>query len=200
MTTRLVLDELDFYLPSLATGLVIVVVVVVGSSSSSGSRGALSLDAPVLAEAIAVALVVVGGRGVCLLLIGNFTCHDDDYLVERDLRLIGSDSELNAFGIETRGAKSSMKTVSAVEVKATYYCPRETRHEKRGVTNAARVRAFKVKKLLPEMSKSKLERVRSERENGIIKSKECRWTHAKFAFHQSASSIERSGDPPKPEP
>lgn len=81
VTTRLVLDELDFNLSSLTTGLVIIVVVVVGGSS--GRRGALPLDASVLGHAIAIALVIVGRRRVCLFLVGNFTGHDDDD-VERD--------------------------------------------------------------------------------------------------------------------
>ena len=59
VTTRLVLDELDLNLATLAAGLVVVIVVVVG-----GGAGALALDAAVLGPAIVevvVFLVVVGG-------------------------------------------------------------------------------------------------------------------------------------------
>ena len=54
VTTRLVLDELDFNLPPLAARLVVVIVVVVGSSA-----GARTLDASALGGAVAVLEVVV---------------------------------------------------------------------------------------------------------------------------------------------
>lgn len=72
MSARLVLDELDLNLSSLATGLVIVVVVVVGSA------GTWSLHAAALAllDAIAVAdTIVVAGRRV-LVVFGEFAGHD----------------------------------------------------------------------------------------------------------------------------
>lgn len=72
VTTRFVLNELDFDLPSLATGLVVIVVVVVGGS---GVRGALALDAALLGCGAAIALVVVGRGRVGLVLIGDFTGH-----------------------------------------------------------------------------------------------------------------------------
>ena len=63
--------------------------------------------------------------------------------------MIGSDGELNAFGIETRGSKVLcwIKRVSAVDVTASK-CPREVRHSKRQLTKAVRVRAFKLRKAL----------------------------------------------------
>ena len=57
VTTRLVLDELDFDLPALATWLVVVVVIVVGGA------GARTLDAASLAIAILELVVVVVGVG-----------------------------------------------------------------------------------------------------------------------------------------
>ena len=59
----------------------------------------------------------------------------------------------------------------------------------KGVTNAARVRAFKVKKLLPEMSKGEMEKGMVGRGDGNIKSKECRRIHAKSPLHQLVSSM-----------
>lgn len=74
MATRLVRDELDLNLSSLASGLVIVIVVVVGG------RGSRTLDAAVLSTgrnriAIGVALLESCGRGL-LVLIGDVG-HDD---------------------------------------------------------------------------------------------------------------------------
>lgn len=74
VTTRLVLDELDFNLSSLAAGLVVVVVVIVGGSGSS-VRGALALDAALFGRDAAIALVVVGRGRVGLVLVGDFTGH-----------------------------------------------------------------------------------------------------------------------------
>lgn len=70
---RLVLDELDLNLSSLATWLVVIVVVVVGRSGG----GARALDSSVLN---AIAIVVVGSRAVLLLGVGDvchgwFRCH-----------------------------------------------------------------------------------------------------------------------------
>lgn len=67
MATRLVLDELDLNLSSLAAGLVVVVVVIVGS-------GARTLDAAVLHAHGAIAVVVDGRRRV-LVVLGNFAGH-----------------------------------------------------------------------------------------------------------------------------
>ena len=57
MATRLVCDELDLDLSSLATGLVIIIVVVVGG------RGTLTLDAAALNCTIAYSMVVETGWG-----------------------------------------------------------------------------------------------------------------------------------------
>lgn len=65
--TRLVLDELDLNLSSLAAGLVIIVVVVVGS-------GARTLDAAVLHAHGAIAVVVDRRRRV-LVVLGDFAGH-----------------------------------------------------------------------------------------------------------------------------
>jgi hypothetical protein len=65
--TRLVLDELDLDLSSLAAGLVIVVVVVVG-------RSARALDATVLHAHGAIAVVVDRRRRV-LVVLGDFAGH-----------------------------------------------------------------------------------------------------------------------------
>lgn len=63
MTTRLISDELDLNLSSLASRLVIIVVVVVSS------RGALAFDT---ATIIAVSEgVVIEGRGGALIVIGD---------------------------------------------------------------------------------------------------------------------------------
>jgi hypothetical protein len=67
VSTRLVLDELDLNLPSLAAGLVIVVVVVVGS-------GARPLHAAVLHAHGAIAVVVQRRRRV-LVVLGNLRSH-----------------------------------------------------------------------------------------------------------------------------
>lgn len=67
MATRLVLDELDLNLSSLAAGLVVVIVVVVG-------RGARTLDAAVLHAEGAIAVVVDVGRRV-LVVLGDFAGH-----------------------------------------------------------------------------------------------------------------------------
>ena len=67
--SRFILDEFDLNLPPLATWLVVVVIVIVGGSG----RGALTLDASVLA----IAQVVLVGRRASRVLIGNFRCHDD---------------------------------------------------------------------------------------------------------------------------
>lgn len=67
MPTRLVLDELDFNLSSLAAGLIVVVVIVVGSS-------ARTLDAAVLHAERAISVVVDGGRRV-LVVLGDFAGH-----------------------------------------------------------------------------------------------------------------------------
>lgn len=61
VTTRLVLDELDLNLSSLAAGLVVVVIVVVGS-------GARALDAAVLHAELAIAVVVDRRRRVLVVL------------------------------------------------------------------------------------------------------------------------------------
>jgi hypothetical protein len=68
--TRLVLDELDLDLATLATGLVIIVVVVVGGA------GSLALDAAVLyLEAIAIAnRVIVAWRRISVV-FGDFAGH-----------------------------------------------------------------------------------------------------------------------------
>lgn len=70
VTARLVLNELDLNLSALATGLIVIVVVVVGST------GTRALDATVLEGAIAVVEVVVGGRGVGLVLGLSDVGHD----------------------------------------------------------------------------------------------------------------------------
>lgn len=73
VTTRLVLDELDFDLPPLATGLVVVVVLllhlVVGARSLDTAAGIAS------SVAIARDLVVVAGRRV-LVVLGDLGGHD----------------------------------------------------------------------------------------------------------------------------
>jgi hypothetical protein len=68
VTTRLVLDELDFDLSSLAARLVVVVVIVVGGSSVGG---ALSLDASLF---WGDAIIVSRGR-VAVLRICDLVCH-----------------------------------------------------------------------------------------------------------------------------
>lgn len=68
MTTRLVLDELDFDLSSLAARLVVVVVIVVGGRSVGG---ALSLDASLFGRNA----VVMTRRGLTFLGICNLVCH-----------------------------------------------------------------------------------------------------------------------------
>ena len=75
VTTRLVLDELDLNLSSLAAGLVVVVVIVVGSSAGA-------LDAAVLHAEGAIAVVVDRGRRV-LVVLGDFAGHGG----ERDVRV-----------------------------------------------------------------------------------------------------------------
>ena len=68
VTTRLVLNELDVNLSSLAPRLVIVVVIVVGSS-----RNAWTLDAPSIAVAVAGQRVVSAGTvlGIGILDVGH---------------------------------------------------------------------------------------------------------------------------------
>jgi hypothetical protein len=68
VSTRLVLNELDLDLASLATGLVIVIVVVVGCA------GTRALDASALECAIAV-LEVIGSGGRVGLVIGGDLGH-----------------------------------------------------------------------------------------------------------------------------
>jgi len=68
VTTRLVLDELDFNLSSLAAGLVVVVVIVVGGR---GVGGALSLDASLFGRNA----VVVGRGRVAFLWVGDLVLH-----------------------------------------------------------------------------------------------------------------------------
>ena len=68
VSTRLVLDELDLDLASLATRLVIVIVVVVGGA------GTRALDASALEAAIAV-LEVIGRGGRVGLVIGGDLSH-----------------------------------------------------------------------------------------------------------------------------
>jgi hypothetical protein len=68
VSTRLVLDELDLDLATLATRLVVVIVVVVGSA------GTRSLDASALERAIAI-LEVVGSGGRVGLVIGGDLSH-----------------------------------------------------------------------------------------------------------------------------
>ena len=68
MTTRLVLDELDLDLSSLATGLVVVVVIVVGGRSVGG---ALSLDASLFGGNA----VVVGRGRIAVLRVCDLICH-----------------------------------------------------------------------------------------------------------------------------
>jgi hypothetical protein len=73
VATRLVLDELDFDLPSLATGLVLIVVVVVHVFVGPGA-----LDAAAgIASGVAIAsdLIVLAGRGV-LVVLGDLGGHD----------------------------------------------------------------------------------------------------------------------------
>jgi hypothetical protein len=70
VSSRLVLNELDLNLPSLAAGLVVIVVVVVRS-------GARSLGATTVGQgAIAIAdSVVVGRRRIVLVVIGDLGGH-----------------------------------------------------------------------------------------------------------------------------
>ena len=68
MSTRLVLDELDLDLASLATWLVIVIIVVVGGA------GTRALDASALEGAIAI-LEVIGSGGRVGLVIGSDLGH-----------------------------------------------------------------------------------------------------------------------------
>jgi hypothetical protein len=68
VTTRLVLDELDLDLSSLAARLVVVVVIVVGGRSVGG---ALSLDASLFRGNA----VVVGRWRVAILWICDLVCH-----------------------------------------------------------------------------------------------------------------------------
>ena len=68
VTTRLVLDELDLDLSSLAARLVVVVVIVVGGC---GVGGALSLDASLLGRNA----VIVGRGGVRVLSISDLISH-----------------------------------------------------------------------------------------------------------------------------
>ena len=67
VSTRLVLDELDLNLASLATRLVVVVIVVVGSA------GTRALDTSALEGAIAVLEVVRGGGRVGLVIGGDLS-------------------------------------------------------------------------------------------------------------------------------
>jgi hypothetical protein len=68
VSTRLILDELDLNLASLATRLIIVIVVVVGSA------GTRALDTSALKRAIAI-LEVVGSGGRVGLVIGGDLSH-----------------------------------------------------------------------------------------------------------------------------
>jgi hypothetical protein len=68
VTARLVLDELDLDLSSLAAGLVVVVVIVVGGCSVGG---ALPLDASLFGGNA----VVVGRRRVAILWVCDLVCH-----------------------------------------------------------------------------------------------------------------------------
>lgn len=64
MTTRLVVDELDLNLATLATALVVIIIFIVSGA------GTLALDASVLGS-VAVAnlgLIEVGGRGLVVLI------------------------------------------------------------------------------------------------------------------------------------
>lgn len=76
VATRLVLDKFDLDLAALAAGLVIIVVVVVhvlaGTSALDAAVGIASSEGAI---AIAGACIVVGGRGVGVV-VGDFSGHD----------------------------------------------------------------------------------------------------------------------------
>lgn len=54
MATRLVLDELDFNLPSLAARLVVVIVIIVGGGAGALTLGASALDGIAVLEVVLV--------------------------------------------------------------------------------------------------------------------------------------------------
>jgi len=72
VSTRLVSDELDLNLSTLATGLIIVIIVVVGS------RWSLALDATVIADRITISdgMFVEGGGRTLVVLIGDVGHYD----------------------------------------------------------------------------------------------------------------------------
>lgn len=71
MAARLVLDELDLNLPSLAAGLVVVVIVVVlGGARALGAAVCIGLD-----EGAVVGEVVVDGGRRVLVVVGDFRGH-----------------------------------------------------------------------------------------------------------------------------
>ena len=71
VSTRLVLDELDLDLASLAARLVVIVIVVVGSGAGARSLGTAALDGAI---AVLQVVVLVGGVGV---VSDDFSRHDD---------------------------------------------------------------------------------------------------------------------------
>ena len=86
VATRLVLDELDLYLASLAARLVVIVIIVVG-----GSAGASSLDTATLDAAIAILKVVVLVVGSVGVVSDDFSRHDDRMRCFEVLCSFGSD-------------------------------------------------------------------------------------------------------------
>ena len=73
VTTRLVLNELDFDLPALAAGLVVVVVIVVGGIAGAGALGTSRLGVAI--AVLEVVMLIVGRVGV----VGdNLSRHVDD--------------------------------------------------------------------------------------------------------------------------
>lgn len=107
VTTRLVLDELDFDLSPLAARLVVVVVIVVGGC---GIGGALSLDASLFGRNA----VVVGGRGISLILrIGDLICHFVVFGDSRDLSLVAGRLTCDERSLVVAGRKEPWKWESA---------------------------------------------------------------------------------------
>lgn len=72
MSTRLVSDELNLNLSTLATGLIIVIIVVVGG------RWSLAFDAAVIADRIAISdgMFIEGGGRTLVVLIGDVGHYD----------------------------------------------------------------------------------------------------------------------------
>jgi hypothetical protein len=95
VSTRLISDELDLNLSTLAAGLIIVIIVVVCGGWS------LALDATVIADRIAVSdgMLIEGGGRTLVVLVGDVGHYDELCKVRREYSFeLSADDDLTAYG------------------------------------------------------------------------------------------------------